>query len=196
MSSLGPSALREVETSAPQRRRAFVSLYDHPVNRPLRNVVASDTTARSRLMILRAPGQACQLHGHVREAPRPEAWAGVAGPQAPHTHPGAPPRGRLGFPAAGQSQGSRGLRRAPAQPACRPRAGTRCGRGAAGCVALLFLLDTRPRPPPPPRLHPILEPPGRPGGLEGGGAGGHSPPSAALRKASSLQAPCFPWWGG
>lgn len=32
LSSLGPSALREVETSAPQRRRAFVSIYDHPVN--------------------------------------------------------------------------------------------------------------------------------------------------------------------
>ena len=111
----------------------------------------------------------------------PGAWAGVAGPPRPTHTPWGPSLGSL-----------RALRAAPAQPAPGPRAGARRGRGAAGRVALLFLQDsgmlaTWPRP--------LPEPPGRAGGLEGGGAGGHSPRSAALGEAPSLQAPCFPCWG-
>lgn len=121
-------ALREVETSAPRSRRAFVTLYDHPVNKPLQNAVVSDTTAWSRLMILCAPGPACQLR--VRGAPRPRPGLGWLAPHAPHTPPRAPPRGRLGFPAVWQSQGPQGA--APAQPASCPRAGARHGLGAAG----------------------------------------------------------------
>lgn len=118
--------------------------------------------------------------------------------QAPGPHtPRGPSLGQAGLSCSravsGLSEAAhpRGLCRAPGQPASRPHAGTSRGRAAAGCVALLFLLDTGPCPPPPPRLRPIPEPPGRTGGLEGGGAGGHYPPSAALGRPPLCMPPAF-----